>query len=68
MQKSVPFRRTVIASMLTLAAGVVSTVHAAPATTAAENAPKQDPAKPNIVVIFGDDIGYWNLRVMTPIY
>lgn len=40
MQKSVPFRRTVIASMLTLAAGVVSTVHAAPATTAAENAPK----------------------------
>ncbi|CAH6660952.1 TPA: arylsulfatase [Salmonella enterica subsp. enterica serovar Weltevreden] len=62
MQKSVPFRRTMIASVLTLAAGAVSTVHAAPATSnAAENAPKQDSSKPNIVVIFGDDIGYWNL-------
>lgn len=62
MHKSVPFRRTMIASVLTLAAGAVSTVHAAPATsTAPENAPKQDSSKPNIVVIFGDDIGYWNL-------
>ena len=51
-----------LASLLTLAAGAVSSAYAAPATaTAPENAPKQNTSKPNIVVIFGDDIGYWNL-------
>jgi arylsulfatase len=50
MHKSVPFKRTMIASVLSLAAGAVSTVHAAPATsTAPENAPKQDSSKPRSV-------------------
>lgn len=62
MQYIVPFKRTMLASLLTLAAGAVSSAYAAPATaTAPENAPKQNTSKPNIVVIFGDDIGYWNL-------
>ena len=41
--------------------GAVSAVEATPATASPENAPKQDASKPNIVVIFGDDIGYWNI-------
>ncbi|HHT0174112.1 arylsulfatase [Klebsiella michiganensis] len=62
MQNIVPFKRTMLASLLTLAASAASSAYAAPATTTApENAPKQNTSKPNIVVIFGDDIGYWNL-------
>ena len=61
MLNNVPFKRTMIASMLTLMSGAVSSVNAAPATASPENAPKQDASKPNIVVIFGDDIGYWNI-------
>ncbi|MRS15493.1 sulfatase-like hydrolase/transferase [Enterobacteriaceae bacterium RIT691] len=57
MFKHVPFKRTVLASMLTLAAGAATSAHAAPTNAAVS----KDPSKPNIVVIFGDDIGYWNL-------
>ena len=56
MFKNIPFKRTMLASMLTLASGAVTVAHAADAA-----APKQDAKKPNIVVIFGDDIGYLNL-------
>lgn len=66
MLRNVPFRKTMVASMLTLACTAVSSVYAAPATVSpgtdsSTEAPKQDASKPNIVVIFGDDIGYWNL-------
>lgn len=61
MLKTVPFKRTLLASMLTLASGAISAAYAAPATSPPATAPEQDKSKPNIVVIFGDDIGYWNL-------
>ncbi len=69
MLKTVPFKRTLLASMLTLASGAISAAYAAPATSSTTTtttstpatAPEQDKSKPNIVVIFGDDIGYWNL-------
>lgn len=57
MLNNIPSKRTLIASMLTLAFGATATSAVQAATTAAE----QDKGKPNIVVIFGDDIGYWNL-------
>lgn len=53
-----PFCKTLLATVLS-AACCVTSVHAAPATT--PKAPEQNNSKPNIVVIFGDDIGYWNL-------
>lgn len=58
MLSSLPSKRTLIASMLTLAFGASSSAHAADAP---KTAPEQDKGKPNIVVIFGDDVGYWNL-------
>lgn len=58
MLNSLPSKRTLIASMLTLAFGASSSAHAADAP---KTAPEQDKGKPNIVVIFGDDVGYWNL-------
>jgi len=63
MLKTVPFKRTVLASMLTLASSAISAAYAAPATssTTTPTAPEQNNGKPNIVVIFGDDVGYWNL-------
>ena len=60
MLKTVPFKRTVLASMLTLASSAISAAYAAPATSTT-TAPEQNNTKPNIVVIFGDDVGYWNL-------
>jgi arylsulfatase A-like enzyme len=58
MLKKPAFGKTMIATLLSVACGSFS-AHAAAAP--AKTAPEQNAAKPNIVVIFGDDIGYWNL-------
>ncbi len=55
----VPFCKSLLAATLSVVC-CASTVYAAPASTS-PTAPEQNPAKPNIVVIFGDDVGYWNL-------
>ncbi|MCZ0753788.1 hypothetical protein [Aeromonas enteropelogenes] len=54
MLSNIPSKRTLIASVLTLAFGATATSAVQVATTVAE----QDKGKPNIVVIFGADIGY----------
>ncbi|MBU9847014.1 sulfatase-like hydrolase/transferase, partial [Rahnella ecdela] len=61
MVDKVSFRRTMVASMLALISSAAAAATPQPAAGSPENAPKQDSSKPNIVVIFGDDIGYWNL-------
>ncbi|MBU9843549.1 arylsulfatase, partial [Rahnella sp. FRB 231] len=61
MVDKVSFRRTMVASMLALISSAAAAADPQPAAGSPENAPKQDSSKPNIVVIFGDDIGYWNL-------
>lgn len=55
MRKAIPPKRTLIATMLALACGSATAAQATTTTIA------QEQGKPNIVVIFGDDIGYWNL-------
>lgn len=55
-----PFCKTLLASMLSVACCSFS-AQAAPDSNTATTAPEKNNGKPNIVVIFGDDIGYWNL-------
>lgn len=55
-----PFSESLLASMLSVACCSWS-AHAAPQSPTPSTAPEQNSGKPNIVVIFGDDIGYWNI-------
>lgn len=55
-----PFSKSLLASMLSVACCSWS-AHAAPQSPTPSTAPEQNSGKPNIVVIFGDDIGYWNI-------
>jgi arylsulfatase A-like enzyme len=61
-------RRIIHALVLALAAAVVLTVPAAPAfaqAPASARATAAQSKKPNILVIFGDDIGMWNVGAYT---
>lgn len=49
------FKQSAIASLLSLTFCAATYAHAGPDITSKRS------SKPNIVVIFGDDIGYWNL-------